>query len=99
MLANTLGNDNWAVESRSKLREGLRSRTNVDYGGLKVYRVYENIILSDGAFCEFPVSFKHEAEAVMEFQRITSGLDRGCTINELMPGVDLPVEIATAWVN
>jgi hypothetical protein len=99
MLANTLGNDNWASESRAKLRDGLRSRTNVDYGGLKVFRVYENIVLSDGAFCEFPISYKSEAEAVTEFQRITSGLDRGYTISEIIPGVELPVEIATAWIN
>ena len=66
MLANTLGNDTWANESRAKLREGLRTRTNVDYGGLRIFRVYESIVLSDGAFVEFPIACVGEAAAVME---------------------------------
>ena len=98
MLANTLGNDSWANDCRMKVREGLRSKTMVDYGGLKLYRVFENIIISDGAFVEHPVRYANEAQAVIAFTRITTGLDAGHTITELLPGVDLPEELINAWV-
>jgi len=98
MLAQTLGSDQWANDCRMKVREGMRSKNCVDYGGLKVYRVYEAIILSDGAFVEHPICYANEAQAVIAFTRITTGLDAGRTIAELLPGAGLPAEIINAWV-
>jgi hypothetical protein len=95
----SLGNDSWANDSRATLRQGMRERNLVDYGQLQVGRVESNIILSDSGWVEFPIPCADEASAVQEFQRITAGLDRGMTIKELLPDVELPVEIETAWVN
>lgn len=88
----------WEIEKHSTLRQGMRERNFIDYGGLTIGRVGANVILGDGGWVEFPIACKSEAAAVMEFQRLTSGIDDKKTIVELLPGVELPVEIATAWV-
>ncbi len=95
----TLGHDEIAEEWRRGLREGMRSRNAEDFGGLKVWRVDNNVILSDGGWNDYPVSCKNEAEAVMEFQRIVNGLNNRQTVRELLPDADLPIEIETAWVH
>jgi hypothetical protein len=83
---------------RTARRAGMREKNLVDYGGLQVGRVEANVILGDGGWVEFPLACDSESAAVLEFQRITAGLDRGMTIKELLPGIDLPAEILTAWV-
>lgn len=94
-----LGNDSWANDCRASIRKSLGERTFVDYGGLTVGRVGSSIILGDSQWCEFPLTFKREAQAVMEFQRLTDGLNEGQTIVELLPDITLPIEIVNAFVH
>lgn len=99
MLAQqSLGQGKWQDEIRSTLRQGMRQQNLVDFGGLTVGRVGANVILSDGAWVEFPIALASEAAAVIEFQRLVSGLNRGQTIQELLPSLELPAEIVNAWV-
>lgn len=93
-----LGNDGWANDCRATIRKGLEERTFVNYGGLTVGRVGSSIILGNGNWVEFPISFKREAHAVIEFQRITDGLNHGQSISELLPTFVLPDEIVNAFV-
>ena len=88
----------WEQEKHSTLRAGLRERNFIDYGGLTVGRIGANVILGDGGWVEHPVRYANEAQAVSAIARITTGLDAGHTITELLPGVDLPEEIVNAWV-
>ena len=101
MITN-LGNDKWASECRQQLRHGLRSHNRIDFGGLRIWRLYDKVILTDGDNDhELPIACQSEAKAVLEMERIAEGIERGFSLVDIIdvPESEIPAELLNAWIH
>lgn len=101
MLESRLGNDQWASDCRSKLRQGMRSRNCIDFGGFRIWRVFDKLILTDGDNNhELPLPCKSEAAAILEMERIAQAIEAGRNLPQIIdvPESRIPVELLDPWI-
>lgn len=97
-----LGQDAWATECRATLRKGLRSRNFIDFGGLRIWLVGTQVVVTDGDNMNgLSVACLTEARACNEMERIARAIEAGHELPDILdiPADDIPQALLNAWID
>jgi len=97
-----LGTDSWANDVRMTYRAGLRSQNVKDLGELRIWVIFNNVIVSDGDNAnELPIPCDSESAAILEMQRIARELELGGNLPEILrvPASDIPARLLDARIS